>query len=372
MKFVLCSDNPLFNNNQLQSAKWCTRFPGSGWISCLYANAQLHNFEVVTGESAIEHVTNGAWRADELLVISDMGSKDAKKLVNLGAVPFLMYCLEAPLYAPFFYDAVDILAKTYRYKWVFSSCGSHMNQAYPFGIIPLKFPSYFVSDIQEIHNWKNRRFITYIAENKYRSAKLFIPSSLNLKDFLRQFKYGVMQAISPSYRLAVRGSLHEKRLEAIEYFMANQDLDLYGSGWDDLGNLPIQWSRRLARLLKNRYFGRCESKLQTLSQYRFSLCYENIRSPGYMTEKIIDCFVAGTIPVYFGNPNVLNDVPRGAFVDARNFSSMRELDLFLQAIDEKKAQLMIHEGRIYLQSKEGLLHSYEMFAKNIIELSQLR
>jgi hypothetical protein len=36
----------------------------------------------------------------------------------------------------------------------------------------------------------------------------------------------------------------------------------------------------------------------------YSFCPENTRENNYFTEKIIDCFVTKTIPVYWGCPNI--------------------------------------------------------------------
>ena len=42
------------------------------------------------------------------------------------------------------------------------------------------------------------------------------------------------------------------------------------------------------------------NKIDGLRDYRFSIVTENSDSEGYFTEKIIDCFLSGTIPIYFG------------------------------------------------------------------------
>jgi hypothetical protein len=42
-------------------------------------------------------------------------------------------------------------------------------------------------------------------------------------------------------------------------------------------------------------------KIDGLADYAFSIAIENVESDHYFSEKLIDCFLAGTIPVYFGN-----------------------------------------------------------------------
>jgi hypothetical protein len=42
------------------------------------------------------------------------------------------------------------------------------------------------------------------------------------------------------------------------------------------------------------------SKYEVLRDYLFNLCLENSSSPGYVTEKLLDSFVSGAIPIYHG------------------------------------------------------------------------
>lgn len=48
-------------------------------------------------------------------------------------------------------------------------------------------------------------------------------------------------------------------------------------------------------------------KLKVLSEYKFSLCYENSSYPGYVTEKLLHAKVAGTVPIYWGNQTFAMD-----------------------------------------------------------------
>jgi hypothetical protein len=44
-----------------------------------------------------------------------------------------------------------------------------------------------------------------------------------------------------------------------------------------------------------------EGFLDWISQYKFMLCFENSMGYGYVTEKIIQVYLAGTIPIYWGD-----------------------------------------------------------------------
>ena len=47
-------------------------------------------------------------------------------------------------------------------------------------------------------------------------------------------------------------------------------------------------------------------KIDGLHPYRFSVAIENHRRDFYFTEKLIDCFATGTVPIYWGCPSIGN------------------------------------------------------------------
>lgn len=49
-----------------------------------------------------------------------------------------------------------------------------------------------------------------------------------------------------------------------------------------------------------------ENKITALKDYRYSIVIENEKSDTWFTEKLIDCFATGTIPIYWGTDKVIN------------------------------------------------------------------
>jgi alpha(1,3/1,4) fucosyltransferase len=45
-------------------------------------------------------------------------------------------------------------------------------------------------------------------------------------------------------------------------------------------------------------------KHSKLREYKFTVAFENSSSPGYVTEKVVDAYVGGSIPLYWGDPVV--------------------------------------------------------------------
>lgn len=362
MHLAYCSDVEVFNKDQLRDKQWSYRFPGSGWITCLYHIALESGISVASGDIAIANIATNKWNAKDVYVIQEMRSIDATKLLDLGAIPFLITCLEAPLYAPFFYDDIDRIANNFKF-----SLGFGFSDQQPKNL-PFRFPSFYLEDMREICSWEGRKKLVLVAANKYRTKKIFLPDRSSFLLVLRQIRSAGWQIISPSYRNSLALSLHDRRLDAIEYFARNNDLDLYGSGWADLGELPSSWVSRLHDIIDKCHLGLCQNKIETINNYQFSICFENMELPGYVTEKIIDCFVAGTVPLYLGAPDIETIVPVESFVNMRNFKSIDDVDAYMSLMAESDAMRMIAAGRAYLQTEPGMLHSYEGFARNIIRL----
>jgi hypothetical protein len=72
--------------------------------------------------------------------------------------------------------------------------------------------------------------------------------------------------------------------------------------------LRIQVAEALDNCKHVDVFGRdttpIDKKEEGLNDYMFSIAIENDSYETYFTEKIIDCFAVGTVPVYMGAPDI--------------------------------------------------------------------
>ena len=151
------------------------------------------------------------------------------------------------------------------------------------------------------------------------------------------------------------GELYSKRIEAMASLAKDSLVDLYGSGWEKWWSprsmWPAYWKNR--RALMSIHRGSCRSKIETLSQYRFCLCFENMAMKGYVTEKIFDCLYAGTIPLYLGAKDIESLIPRDAYVDCRQFGSWTEMRDTVMKMGVPEIQAMREAGRAFLESRRG-------------------
>jgi len=77
-----------------------------------------------------------------------------------------------------------------------------------------------------------------------------------------------------------------------------------------------------------------EAKINFLSTRKFNICFESMSHPGYVTEKLLHAFYAGTIPIYWGSPTVESDFNKDSFINVHNFKNQKEAIDFVLKVDE--------------------------------------
>ena len=115
-----------------------------------------------------------------------------------------------------------------------------------------------------------------------------------------------------------------------------------------------------------------ENKLTFQKNYKYSFAFENSAFPGYTTEKIIDSFAAGTVPIYWGDPLITELFDEGTFINCNNMKSPDELIKLIKELekDDKRYRQMLNtpilkeNGLLDKMLKESYL---EDFLFNIIE-----
>lgn len=84
---------------------------------------------------------------------------------------------------------------------------------------------------------------------------------------------------------------HRARLRFLDKLRQHLEFDLFGRGFS-----PVQ------------------DKWDALASYRYSLAIENFRNSYYWSEKLADCFLAWTMPIYYGCTNIAKYFPSEAMV----------------------------------------------------------
>jgi hypothetical protein len=92
------------------------------------------------------------------------------------------------------------------------------------------------------------------------------------------------------------------------------------------------------------------TKLEGLRDYRFSICMENCITDLYYTEKILDCFLTGTIPIFWGT----NEIKK--IFDERGI-------IFLDDVTNNKIKIEDLTEEFYNSKKEYIIKNFEIANK---------
>lgn len=91
-----------------------------------------------------------------------------------------------------------------------------------------------------------------------------------------------------------------------------------------------------------------QNKWDGLAPYRYSIAIENSNSPDYWTEKIADCFLSWTIPLYDGCPNIEDYFPADSLIriDANDHrATLAKINELLQHDEWERRLPALREAR---------------------------
>jgi len=183
-----------------------------------------------------------------------------------------------------------------------------------------------------------------------------------------------------SFRENIPSDLYPERMDVIRWYEKNApDLfALYGRGWDrpptayDLmgkirRSIPSMRYKLFGYKCFPSYKGEIAEKNEILQRSKFSYCYENNRDiTNYITEKIIDTFVNGCVPIYWGADNVLEYIPEDCFIDRRKFKYTKDVHQFLLTISPQQFSKYQSNIANFLKSDAAKLFSFEYLVSTVV------
>jgi hypothetical protein len=253
----------------------------------------------------------------DLLLCVDLSVPLWQRLQQVHSrVKKILIVAESPIYAPLSHDGANVLRNSF---W------------------------------NLVMTWNRGYHAEYILhyDLPFAGRSVSTPIPAKSEHFLDDQQRGVVVA---SYKRDYRGFFHDRN-RLYTSLASDRDLALYGRRW---GNAP-----------KRQRMGLTSDKLQTISDYAFSLVVENILVNGYVTEKIADSILAGTPVIYWGDWETAERRFPGTFVplkkvDRASFYSARErlfsgYEEYLQCVEEAK------------EKSDGWCDSYLAVLKQAIE-----
>lgn len=100
-------------------------------------------------------------------------------------------------------------------------------------------------------------------------------------------------------------------------------------------------------------------KMVGLLPYRYSIAIENTSEPYYFTEKITDCFLAYTVPVYYGCKNIGKYFPEKSFINIDIEDPVKAIRNIRKIIDNDDWQQRLDALQ---EAREMVLNKYQPLA----------
>ncbi|KAH7459731.1 putative fucosyltransferase R654 [Phytophthora ramorum] len=78
-----------------------------------------------------------------------------------------------------------------------------------------------------------------------------------------------------------------------------------------------------------------DDAVRRYAPYKFVLAFENTRAAGYVTEKLVNAFLAGSVPVYWGDSKTVSELfnPE-SFIDCGRFDSLQDCAEYVAHVDD--------------------------------------
>ena len=298
---------------------------------------------------------------DNAFIISHMVTANTPRLLARGVDPAVCFSVESPLTAKRFYHDLRRQVAPFRHAFLFAGAAPRLT-----GLHAIFHPLRIAMDARgrlPLIPWAERSFLVLVNSNK--RAGSIAPGLPWRQRWQAEATYWALRTIDP----LLRGrELYADRLAAIRYFARYDGFHLYGYGWDQ----PVHRASRatqtaVRRANRGEIAPGLRAKRAVLSRYRFAICFENTVFPGYLTEKLFDCLLAGCIPIYWGDPAVAELIPPACFVDYRRFGDLAELDRYLQQMKPTEAQVYLDAAADFLASAAYTPFLADTFAAELLD-----
>lgn len=202
-----------------------------------------------------------------------------------------------------------------------------------------------------IHSYKRSKIADSFLdhENDVQSIFWFIDKPF---DVLNELKYRDLSSIKKNKCSAIFSNKYTFRNNFFSSISKELlDVDFYGRNIE-----PVVGSSRYKGPLSN---GLC--KFDGLISYEKSIAIENSSQKNYFTEKLIDCFMSWSMPIYWGCPNIFDLFPKES-IRAINLDDLEDVKekiespitkIEIEAIEEAR-QLAINKFNFWPAIKRAV------------------
>jgi hypothetical protein len=361
MKIVIVydSDHPDARKNKCFTKEFALKGSGHSFTVELANQAIQNGFEIITADVFLQRQPDANTNA---YCITDMVTTLTNTILERGAIPFICFSMESPLIAKDFYVNISKLSGRFNYSIQFKGAFERLRSSNS-KFITMHFPVPERLSIKNKNEWDSRKFLIVVNSNKRAFFSDYSTVKTAIRSVASQLKFTYLRLVDPWMRTP---EFYKDRIELIRYFAGKPGFALYGIGWNNpIAGFPKVYHEAAKKVDKGPL--PYEKKLAVMNEYKFAVCFENCAFPGYVTEKIFDCFLAGTIPIYFGPEDITEFVPRNTFIDFRDFKDFKALETFIGNFTSAEAEEKLKAADAFLQSRAFEKHYLPNFISDIVD-----
>jgi len=112
-------------------------------------------------------------------------------------------------------------------------------------------------------------------------------------------------------------------------------------------------SYELIQASEGKYWREAKDEFFKNNRHKYSVAFENTSYPYYCTEKLMDAFLAGSVPLYWGDPKAREDWNRESFIDIMRGG----FDLIKKAEDDPAYFKSLYEAPVFTDEQKNKLEN---------------
>lgn len=229
----------------------------------------------------------------------------------------------------------------------------HLNPKYNNSVKIATYSENCIPDLNEADYAFGQAHIMYLDRSFKYPFLIFVLETFKRNNILKIRRKAIRQKKKKFCAAVISNNFGNKmfRLNFINELNKYKKIDMGGLAFNNVG-------------------GAVKNKIQFLSSYKFSISMENSNGDGYISEKIIDSLIAGTIPIYYGDYMVDEYINNKVYILIKGEKDLNDKIDYIKKIDndEHLYQSILQEN-IFNEDYLNIVEKYNTervkFLKNI-------
>jgi hypothetical protein len=125
----------------------------------------------------------------------------------------------------------------------------------------------------------------------------------------------------------------------------------------------------LIKASHGKYWREAKDEFFQQNKHKYSITFENNSYPGYTTEKLMDAFLVGSIPIYWGDPDVGKDWNTNAFINTMKLGINEAINLIKKMEVDNNLYMQMYTQPIFTdEQRERNANNIDGFENWLIEI----